>query len=82
MRGVDVADHTKDVYSSQTRSHKWWHRLFRFLIDISTTNSFKIYNGLCDDLHVERRLDHEDFLIKLAYEMLNIWWKQRGCVLK
>jgi hypothetical protein len=49
MRGVDVANHTRDVYSSQTRSHKWWHRLFRFLIDTSTTNSFKIYNGLCDD---------------------------------
>jgi hypothetical protein len=32
MRGVDVADHVRGQYATQTRIHKWWHRLFWFLI--------------------------------------------------
>jgi hypothetical protein len=28
MRGVDVADQLRASYSCQTRSHKWWHRIF------------------------------------------------------
>jgi hypothetical protein len=28
MRGVEVADQLRASYSSQTRSHKWWHRVF------------------------------------------------------
>ena len=28
MRGVDVVDQIRASYSSQTRNHKWWHRIF------------------------------------------------------
>jgi hypothetical protein len=28
MRGVDVADQLQTSYSSLSRSHKWWHRIF------------------------------------------------------
>jgi hypothetical protein len=28
MRGVDVANQLQASYSSQSRSHKWWHRIF------------------------------------------------------
>jgi hypothetical protein len=30
MRGIDVADQLRASYSCQTRSHKWWHRVFYF----------------------------------------------------
>jgi hypothetical protein len=44
MRGVDVADQLRGEYSSQVRTHKWWHRLFFF--------SFGHYRGK----HVETTL--------------------------
>ena len=28
MKGVDVADQLQSLYSSQSRSHKWWYRIF------------------------------------------------------
>jgi hypothetical protein len=31
MRGVDVADHLRGNYTSLTRTHKWWHRVFHGL---------------------------------------------------
>lgn len=30
MRGVGVNDQLRGVYSTLTKSHKWWHRLFMF----------------------------------------------------
>jgi hypothetical protein len=46
MRGVDVADQLRASYSCQTRSHKWWHRVFFFLIDTTVVNMYIIYLSL------------------------------------
>jgi hypothetical protein len=43
MRGVDVADQLRASYSSQTRSHKWWHRVFWALLDIMEVNMYIMY---------------------------------------
>jgi hypothetical protein len=43
MHGVDVADHLRGNYSSLTRTHKWWHRVFHFLLDMSTVNMYIMY---------------------------------------
>ena len=47
MHGVDVADQLRASYSCQTRSHKWWHRVFFFLIDTSIVNMYAIYLDKC-----------------------------------
>jgi hypothetical protein len=47
MRGVDVADQLRASYSSQSRSHKWWHRVFFALLDISEVNSYIMYLDRC-----------------------------------
>ena len=33
MRGVDVVDQCRVEYTTQIMSHKWWHRLFFFVLD-------------------------------------------------
>jgi hypothetical protein len=47
MRGVDVADQLRTSYSSQTRSHKWWHRVFWALVDITEVNMYIMYLDRC-----------------------------------
>jgi hypothetical protein len=42
-RGVDVADQLQASYSSQSRSHKWWHRVIFALLDISEVNTYIMY---------------------------------------
>lgn len=46
MRGVDVADQLRASYSCQTRSHKWWHRVFYFLLDTTVVNMYILYLGI------------------------------------
>jgi hypothetical protein len=43
MRGVDVADQLRASYSLQSRSHKWWHRIFFALLDITEVNIYVMY---------------------------------------
>jgi hypothetical protein len=43
MRGVDVADQLRSNYSCQVRTHKWWHRIFYFLLDMSVVNMYLMY---------------------------------------
>jgi hypothetical protein len=33
MKGVDVTDHLRGMYSLQLRSHKWWQKIFVFVFD-------------------------------------------------
>jgi hypothetical protein len=47
MRGVDVADQLCASYSSLTRSHKWWHRVFFALLDITEVNMYVMYLDRC-----------------------------------
>ncbi|KAF2900300.1 hypothetical protein ILUMI_05886 [Ignelater luminosus] len=39
MGGIDFADQFRSAYSIDTKSRKWWHRLFRGMMDISLVNA-------------------------------------------
>jgi hypothetical protein len=43
MKGVDVVDQLWASYNSQTWSHKWWHRIFYFLLDMTIVNLYILY---------------------------------------
>ena len=74
MRGVDVADQLRASYSSQTRSHKWWHRVFWFLMDTSIVNAYILYLDLCRRGPNPRRPHtHLDFKTTLCQELLRCW---------
>jgi hypothetical protein len=79
MRGVDVADQIRSSYSSQVRSHKWWHRLLFFLLDTTVGNCHVLHKELCQKLG-HRPQDHMSFQEGLAKEICEPWWVRRGCV--
>jgi hypothetical protein len=47
MRDVDVADQLRASYSSITCNHKWWHRVFFALLDITEVNMYIMYMSRC-----------------------------------
>ena len=47
MRGVDVANQLRASYSSLTWSHKWWHRVFFAMLDVTEVNMFIMYLDQC-----------------------------------
>jgi hypothetical protein len=79
MRGVDVADQLRASYSLQTRSHKWWHRVFWALLEITEVNMYIMYldrykQGLNPVTHP---MSHLKFKTTLC-EALLIGWQQRN----
>jgi hypothetical protein len=46
MRGVDTADQLRGVYSCLTESHKWWHRVFFYMLDSTVSNMWIIHSDL------------------------------------
>ena len=59
MRGVDIADQLWASYSYQSCSHKWWHRVFHFLLDQTIVNMNIIYFGLCtSDIYKREPMTH------------------------
>lgn len=46
MRGIDVVDQQRQEYSTQLHSHKWWHRVFMFVLDSQLLNAYILY--ACD----------------------------------
>ena len=77
MRGVDVSDQLRGEYSCQVRSHKWWHRLFFFMIDTTRVNSWIIHKSLSKRV-AKRPLEHVDFTLALANALMANWGKRRG----
>jgi hypothetical protein len=74
MRGVDVADQLRASYCSQNRSHKWWHRVFLFLVDMSIVNMFIIYVDECKNDETPRRpMTHMQFRMELCKSLLRNW---------
>jgi hypothetical protein len=47
IRGVDVANQLRVSYSIQNRTHKWWHRIFFILLDMTVINMYIIYLAEC-----------------------------------
>ena len=43
MCGIDVVDQLQSNYSCQVRIHKWWHKIFYFLLDMLVVNMYLMY---------------------------------------
>ena len=74
MRGVDVADQLQASYSCQTRSHKWWQRVFWFLIDTSIVNMYVMYLQVWSSMaNPGKPKMHLQFKMDLCTELLRNW---------
>jgi hypothetical protein len=78
MRGIDVADQLRSSYSCQNQSHKWWHWVILFLIDITIVNMFIMYSDECKNgEHPRRPMTHQQFRTTLCEHLL--WgWERRN----
>ena len=68
MRGVDVADQLRGAYSLLSKSHKWWHRVFDFLLDTTFINSWIVHSEV-SYWHGVEPLTHLDFHLQLAQQL-------------
>ena len=74
MRGVDVADQLRASYSTQDRTHKWWHRVFFFLLDMTSVNMYVIYVAKCKSHSPPKEpLTHLQFMEELCKAMTKNW---------
>ena len=75
MRRVDVADQLRSSYTAQTRSDKWWYKIFNGLLDISTGNMYIMYLDRCRQKRnpISSLLTHLQFKRKLCEELLTAW---------
>lgn len=76
MRGVDVTDQIRSNYSSQLKSHKWWHKLFFFIIDQSMVNSYVVYCSQMESLGLRVRT-HMQFNIAVGKHLVADWLQRR-----
>lgn len=68
MRGVDVADQLRGEYSCQVRSHKWWHRIFFFLLDTTMVNGYILHCHSSMGL-AQPPMSHLEFLLCTAFKL-------------
>ncbi|XP_047103465.1 piggyBac transposable element-derived protein 4-like [Schistocerca piceifrons] len=64
MGGVDRFDQLPERYAVGSRSRKWWHRLFFFLVDLAVVNSYvmwKLQKTEADQLTVRLHLARQLF---------------------
>jgi hypothetical protein len=72
MRGVDAANQLWGTYSCIIHSHKWWHRLFSYMLDTIVSNMWIIYSDLrfC---FLEEPLTYLSFQLQLANDLSLKW---------
>jgi hypothetical protein len=75
MRGVDIVDQFRASYSLQSRSHKWWHRNFFALLDITEVNTYIMYLDRCKQgpNPVKTPMIHLQFKNALYEALLHGW---------
>jgi hypothetical protein len=65
MRGIDVTDHYRGLYTIQLRCHKWWIKVFAFVFDQSLVNMPIMYRERCLEVG-QKPLSHMMFNIVIA----------------
>jgi hypothetical protein len=74
MRGIDVADQLRASYSCQVRSHKWWHRIFYFLLDMTIVNMYIMYLSILGRQRIRKvPITHLQFRTELCRALLQNW---------
>jgi hypothetical protein len=76
MRGVDSTDQLRGVYSCLTQSHKWWHRLFFYMLDTTVVNMWIIHSDLSFRFLTDP-LTHMTFQLQLAKELAPCTWAEK-----
>ena len=73
--GVDVANQLQALYSIHNQSHKWWHRIFFFLLDMIVINMFIIYVVAYKTsfAHPKKPVMYLWFRIELCRALLRKW---------
>jgi hypothetical protein len=74
MRGVGTADQLRGAYSSLTRSHKWWHRLFFFMLDTTVSNMWIIHSDLSFRMLLEPIAAYKGFGYWLVWAQPRIFY--------
>ena len=73
-----MADQLRASYSSQLQSHKWWHHIFWFFLDMTIVNMYILY---LSHLEEERRItgvqktpiSHLKFKTNLCAKLTQNW---------
>jgi hypothetical protein len=74
MRGVDVADQLRASYSCQVRSHKWWHCIFYFLLDMTIVNMYIMYLSILGRQRLRKvPITHLQFRTELCHALIQNW---------
>jgi len=68
MGYVDYADMTKSYYEIDRKSHKWWHRIFFYFLDVAVTNSCILFKLKCQ----ERMIPLKDFRLVIVAGLVGI----------
>ena len=68
MNGVDRADQNSVYYSFIRKSRKWWRKLFFWLIEVTTVNSYILYQ-----FHPQANLTHLQYR-RQVIENLPVWY--------
>ena len=80
MGSVDLADQMRRFYTcTHKSSHRWYIRLFWFLIDLAIDNAFVIESFRPDGMPTPLRQVNKDFHEELATELISKFnSRQRG----
>ena len=75
MHGVDVADQLRTWYTTHNRSHKWWHYMFFFLLDMKVVTMFIMYVAACKTffMHPRKPRHTYTFMTELCGALLRNW---------
>jgi hypothetical protein len=65
MRGIDMTDHYRGLYTIQLRCHKWWIKVYAFVFDQSLVNMLIMYRERCLEIG-QKPLSHMKFNIAVA----------------
>jgi hypothetical protein len=72
MHGVDTPDQLQGVYSCLTRSHKWWHRFFFYMLDTMVTNMWIIHSDVSFRF-LEEPMTYMCFQLQLGHQLASKW---------
>lgn len=70
MGGVDKFDQYMANYSISQKSHRWWLKLFYYMIDTAIVNSFILCKESCNTMK-KKYISHLEFRSRLTDELIS-----------
>ena len=77
MGGVDLAGQMHMFYTCTHKSHRWYLRLFWFLVDLAVDNAFILESFRRDRMPAQCKRKNKDFRKELATELLSKYSSQQ-----